>query len=43
MRDDACAHFRTGSFAADVALVNGVAKLAGARTTTPTSAFGPTV
>jgi 4a-hydroxytetrahydrobiopterin dehydratase len=30
MRDDARAHFRTGSFAADVALVNDVAKLAGA-------------
>ena len=28
VRDDACAHFRTGSFAAGVALVNDVAKLA---------------
>ena len=30
MRDDACAHFRTGSFAAGVALVDAIGKLADA-------------
>lgn len=30
VRDDACAHFRTGSFAAGVALVNAIGKLADA-------------
>jgi 4a-hydroxytetrahydrobiopterin dehydratase len=40
VRDAASTHFRTGSFAAGVALVDAIAKLADARTITPMSTSG---
>ena len=40
--EGACAYFRTGSFAAGVALVDAIGGLAEPRTTTPTSTCGTT-
>ena len=42
VRDDASTHFRTGSFAAGVALVNAIAGWPTPRAMTPTSIFGRT-